>query len=55
MFTLEPISSAFFGFVIAAEIMSRKQYLGAALIIFAILIAEAGTALKHSKQKTTHQ
>ncbi|PLX69527.1 MAG: hypothetical protein C0603_00945 [Denitrovibrio sp.] len=50
MFTLEPISSAFFGFFIAAEIMNKKQYFGAALIISAILIAEAGTALKNAKK-----
>jgi len=50
MFTLEPISSAFFGFIIGAELMSTKQYLGAALIVFAIIIAEAGTALRYSKK-----
>lgn len=48
MFTLEPISSAIFGFYIGHEIMTKNQYLGAALIIFAIVVAEAGTAIRHS-------
>lgn len=51
MFTLEPISSAFFAYFIGNEILSAKQYFGAALIIIAILTAEAGTALKHSKSR----
>jgi len=50
MFTFEPLSGAFFAFILGNEILSGRQYAGAALIIFAILIAEAGTALKHSKK-----
>lgn len=51
MFTFEPLSSAFFSFLIAGELLSMRQYFGAGLIICAILIAEVGTALKHAKNK----
>ena len=51
MFTLEPISSGFFSFLIGGEILSGRQYVGAALIIFAILVAEVGTAMRHARVK----
>ncbi|ADD68399.1 protein of unknown function DUF6 transmembrane [Denitrovibrio acetiphilus DSM 12809] len=51
MFTLEPISSAFFSFFIGGEILNSRQYFGAALIVIAILVAEAGTAMRYSVKK----
>ncbi|MGE4319247.1 MAG: DMT family transporter [Deferribacterales bacterium] len=50
MFTIEPISSAFFSFFIGSEIMLFKQYAGAAMIVAAIILAEAGTYLRLSKK-----
>jgi drug/metabolite transporter (DMT)-like permease len=52
MFTMEPISSAFFSFIIGGELLMMKQYAGAAFIIFAIIIAEVGTELRLSKKLT---
>ncbi|TCK60916.1 DMT family transporter [Seleniivibrio woodruffii] len=43
MFTMEPISSAFFSFFIGGEVLKLKQYMGAAFIVIAILVAELGT------------
>jgi len=51
MFTIEPISSAFFSFFIGGELMDGRQYTGAFLIVFAILVTEVGTAVKHRKKK----
>lgn len=51
MFTLEPISAGFFSFFIGNELLSGRQYTGAALIILAILAAEVGTAMRHSRKK----
>lgn len=50
MFTFEPLSSVYFSYLLGNEILGVKQYFGAALIIAAILIAEAGTAVRHSKK-----
>lgn len=50
MFTLEPISSAFFSFFIGHEILSFRQYTGAFMIVFAIILAEAGTYLRLYKK-----
>lgn len=40
IFTLEPLSSAFFGFIIGGEVLSLMQYFGACLIFIAMLIVE---------------
>jgi len=48
-FTMEPVSSAFFSFLIVGEVLSGRQYSGAGLIVAAILLAEFGTILKHKK------
>jgi len=53
MFTIEPISSAFFSFAIAGEILMLKQYAGAAMIVLAILVAEVGTEIRLSKRKNS--
>ncbi|PLX71476.1 MAG: hypothetical protein C0602_01325 [Denitrovibrio sp.] len=50
MFTIEPLSSAFFSYFLGGEVLGTRQYSGAALIILAILVAEVGTAVKHSKK-----
>lgn len=46
MFTMEPISSAFFSFFIGAEVLLFRQYMGAVLIVTAIVLAETGTYLR---------
>lgn len=51
MFTMEPISSAFFSFFIGGEVLLFKQYAGAALIVLAIVVAEAGTHLRLKRNK----
>lgn len=50
MFTLEPLSSVFFSYFMGGELLGVRQYSGAVLIISAILIAEVGTAMRHSKK-----
>lgn len=40
IFTLEPLSSALFGFLIGGEILRREQYVGAFLIFLSMLIIE---------------
>ncbi|MCA1927064.1 MAG: DMT family transporter [Calditerrivibrio sp.] len=40
IFTLEPLSAAFFGFLIGGEILTRDQYVGAFLIFLSMLIIE---------------
>ena len=50
MFTMEPVSAAFFSYFIGNEILMTKQYFGAAMIIFAMIVAEAGTYYKNEKQ-----
>jgi len=52
MFTLEPISSAYFSFIIGGEVLGLRQYMGAGLIIVAILVAEVGTAIRYSMKRS---
>jgi drug/metabolite transporter (DMT)-like permease len=49
MFVIEPVSSAFFSYFIGAELLLFKQYVGAAFIILATIIAETGTYFKIRK------
>lgn len=51
MFTMEPISSAFFSFFIGHEILTFKQYSGAFMIVMAIVLAETGTYLRLYRKK----
>lgn len=46
MFTMEPVSAAFFSFIIGGEVLMFKQYMGAALIVAAMVVAEVGTFIK---------
>lgn len=46
IFCMEPVSSAFFGYLIGGEILSLRQYCGALLIVFAMVAAESGTLLR---------
>lgn len=46
IYSMEPVSSIFFGYLIAGELLVFKQYLGAFLIIVAMLVAELGTCLR---------
>lgn len=46
MFTMEPVSAAFFSFFIGGEVLMFKQYMGAALIVAAMIVAEVGTFIK---------
>ncbi len=50
MFTMEPVSAAFFSYFIGNELLTLKQYVGAFMIIAAMIIAEAGTYYKNRKQ-----
>jgi len=45
LFTLEPVSSAIFGYLIGKEILTFNQYIGASIIIIAMLVSEVGSAL----------
>ena len=49
IFTLEPISSTFFSFILGNEVMSLRQYAGSVLIVGAIILAETGTYFRHKK------
>lgn len=49
--SMEPVSSPFFGYFIAGEILKIKQYIGAFLMFSAMIIAETGTSLKWRKKK----
>lgn len=50
LFTLEPVSSAFFGYLIGKEILTFNQCIGASMIIFAMLVSEVGSALIGDKK-----
>ncbi|UOD34495.1 EamA family transporter [Deferribacteraceae bacterium V6Fe1] len=50
LFTLEPVSSAIFGYLIGKEILTFNQYIGASIIIIAMLVSEVGSALIRSKR-----
>ncbi|MBZ4672502.1 MAG: drug/metabolite transporter [Deferribacteraceae bacterium] len=50
LFTLEPVSSAFFGYLIGKEVLAFNQYIGASIIIIAMLVSEVGSALIRSKR-----
>ncbi len=43
IFSMEPVSSAFFSYFIGAELLTLRQYTGAMIIIFAVLFVEAGS------------
>lgn len=43
--TLEPVFAGFFGFLLAGERLGPSQFLGAAMIFFAVLMAEFGPML----------
>ncbi|MGA1846692.1 DMT family transporter [Deferribacter abyssi] len=43
IFTFEPVSSAFFGYLIGKEILTFHQYIGSVFIIFSIIISEVGS------------
>ncbi|MBZ4642750.1 MAG: hypothetical protein PWQ25_1062 [Deferribacteres bacterium] len=45
LFTLEPVSAAFFGYFIGKEILTFNQYVGALIIILAMLTSEIGSAI----------
>lgn len=45
IYTMEPVASVFFSYVIGGEILSMRQYSGAALIICAMMVAELGSLL----------
>ncbi len=55
MFTMEPVSAAFFSYFIGNEILTMKQYSGAVMIIIAMIIAETGTYYKNKKQGMEYQ
>ncbi|OQY56462.1 MAG: hypothetical protein B6245_18280 [Desulfobacteraceae bacterium 4572_88] len=50
IFSMEPVSSVFFGYAIAGEVLTSQQYLGAALIIAAMLVSEIGTYIRISAE-----
>lgn len=50
IFTMEPVSSAFFAYFIGGELLTIYQYAGAALIIGAMLLAELGTHLAFGRK-----
>lgn len=52
MFTIEPISSAFFSFFIGAEVLAFRQYMGAVMIVAAIVLAETGTYFRQKASGT---
>ena len=46
IYTMEPVSSAFFSYFIGNELLATRQYIGAFLIICGMLFAEIGTAVR---------
>jgi len=50
LFTLEPVSSAIFGYLIGKEILTFNQYIGASIIMIAMLVSEVGSALIRDKE-----
>lgn len=49
LFTLEPVFSAIFGFIFFREILSPTSYLGAALILCSVFIANGGGKLQRKE------
>lgn len=49
--SMEPVSSPFFGYFIAGEILKIKQYIGAFLMFSGMIIAEIGISLKRRNKK----
>ena len=43
IYTMEPVSSAFFSYFIGDELLTLRQYTGAMIIIFAVLFVETGS------------
>jgi len=43
IYSMEPVSSAFFSYFIGAELLTLRQYTGAMVIIFAVLFVETGS------------
>jgi len=43
IYSMEPVSSAFFSYFMGAELLTLRQYTGAMIIIFAVLFVEAGS------------
>ncbi len=54
IYAMEPVSSVFFSYMIGGELLNSRQYLGAGLIIFAMLAAELGTLLTRGEALETH-
>jgi drug/metabolite transporter (DMT)-like permease len=54
MFTMEPVSAAFFSYFIGGELLTFKQYFGAIMIIAAMIIAEVGTYYKNKNIEVEH-
>ena len=50
IFCMEPVSSIFFGYFIGGELLAARQYLGAALIVGAMLTAEIGSYYRIKSQ-----
>lgn len=50
IYTMEPVSSAFFSYFIGAELLTLRQYIGAMIIIFAVLFVET-ESYYHSRFK----
>ncbi len=46
LYMMEPVASIFFGWLLAGELLSARQYMGATLIILAMLTAELGSTLR---------
>lgn len=46
IYTMEPVSSVFFSFWIAGEVLLPKEVLGATLIILAVLVSETGGLIR---------
>jgi drug/metabolite transporter (DMT)-like permease len=43
LFTLEPVSAAFFSYWLGGELLRPRQYLGALLILLAVIVSETGS------------
>lgn len=54
IYAMEPVSSIFFSYMIGGELLNGRQYLGAGLIIFAMLAAELGSLLSRGEALETH-
>jgi drug/metabolite transporter (DMT)-like permease len=43
LFTLEPVSAAFFSYFLGGELLRTRQYVGAGLILLAVVVTETGS------------